>query len=90
MTTLDAEPTPSEASQTFLDEETIRDAKRWRFTQEPGYFQTGPCNNYGERSGYSVGIQKTPRCSLNASVLGRGETLAAAIDAALAARGATA
>ena len=71
-----------------------QDALRWRFTQLPRYFQCGPYDTSGEFHGYSVGIEplippnthwreydKYP--SVNQCILGRGDTLAAAIDAAI-------
>lgn len=88
MTTLETEAERNKTA--VLDEDTVRDAKRWRFMQEPGYFQTGPYDSYAEWCGYKVGIQKTPHSPLGKSVLGQGKTLAEAIDAALASKNAKA
>ena len=55
-----------------------QDAKRWRYTQQKGYFYVRP-TDYGDR--YLVGIQRGR--SVNASITGEGSTLAEAIDNAL-------
>lgn len=74
-----------------------KDALRWRYTQQEGYFVCGPYNTDGDFSGYSVGVLKYEydskarysepaymrQLSLNKCIEGRGKTLKSAIDRAL-------
>lgn len=75
---------PEEAAGDQVREALERDAARWRFTQREGYFYT--TNEYIHSTTgltWAVGIQ-AESASVNESILGRGETLCEAIDAALA------
>ena len=72
-----------------------QDAARWQYMQQEGYFQTGPYSTDGDFYGYSVGIEpniptgihwkeRAKYGGLNSWIKGRGETLAEALDKALA------
>lgn len=63
--------------------EVERDAARWRYMQQPGFFRTGPYSTAGDWSGYSVGVRPTRECNLNHYIAGEGKTLQEAIDMAL-------
>ena len=78
------EASAPDATSVAVDEEVVRDAARWRYFSQPGFFRTGPYNQYGEWCGYKVGVQRTRTSTLNESVAGVGETFVSAIDAAIA------
>lgn len=56
--------------------------KCWRFITQPTFFQTGPWSTGGEWQGYSVGLQPKG-ATVNASIMGRGQTLETAVLQAL-------
>ncbi len=60
-----------------------RDAGRWRYTQQKGYFCVGPTYDNSGIPCWVVGIQWSNKAPINKCIKGEGETLAAAIDAAL-------
>jgi hypothetical protein len=66
-----------------------KNAARWAYTQQSGYFECGPFDSDGDWRGYSVGVEpldadgEPTHSNLSGCVQGRGDTLEEAIDDAL-------